>query len=153
MTNIIISAFAVAIAAVYGAGILAIKTLPFGDNIGPKSYPMILLIILMISAVMMAISGARRPELSSWKNTVVKFVKSDGIVAVSSFSILAIYFLAFETLGYLVATALFMLCTTLTLHKGSKLVSIAVSIGFSVASYLIFALVFKMQLPSGILPI
>lgn len=61
------------------------------------------------------------------------------------------YVLVFQPLGYLVATAVFLMALMTYLNARRWLVNLAFSILFPVAVYLLFGLVIRVTLPTGVL--
>ncbi|WP_338608642.1 tripartite tricarboxylate transporter TctB family protein [Pelagibacterium nitratireducens] len=151
MVNVVLAVAAVAIAAVYALGIAAIPTMMISDAVGPRAYPTLLLILLLIVSVMLVLEGWGTRDWTAGRQKVMEFIRLDsGTFLCSSLAILA-YFLLFEPLGYLLSTALFLLCGMLLLHHGRRWVAIVVALGFTVATYILFAEVFGTQLPTGLL--
>jgi putative tricarboxylic transport membrane protein len=164
-TDRYVVAFAVALAALYFYAIELIPTLSIGDPMGPKAIPRMLGVALLISAALLLVEMrmARRksdagvlptlpaeatpPELAE-PPTGPRHLAVIGAVVVWT----GLYFLAFEPLGYAIATSVYLLGLTAYFNRGRWLANASTSVLFSFVSYLLFTRVFGAQLAAGILP-
>jgi putative tricarboxylic transport membrane protein len=65
---------------------------------------------------------------------------------------ISVYFAFFETLGYVVATSVFLLALMAWFNRGKWLANTLSAVLFSVGSYVMFAWL-DVRLPQGILPL
>ena len=152
MTDRVIFVSILVLAGVYFWATQQIPTLEIGDPLGPKAFPYLLTIGLLISAVMLLLemmkekkNVAAAAEEEAKDTSTVKIVA--GVVIVTG-----IYFALFEPLGYAVATSLFLLATTLYFNKGKMLMNVLTSVLYSFISYYAFTAWLGVNLPRGILP-
>jgi putative tricarboxylic transport membrane protein len=152
MADRIIFVCIIILAGVYFWATSQIPTLEIGDPLGPKAFPRLLGVGLLISAAMLLAEmikerksatvseGSDAPDLATYK------VIGGVIVATG------IYFALFERLGYAVATALFLLAMTSYFNKGKRWTNVLTSVLYSFVSYYMFTKWLGVNLPRGILP-
>lgn len=154
MTDRIIFVGILVLAGVYFWATSQIPTLEIGDPLGPKAFPRLLGIGLLVSAAMLLAemlkerkipASAQEPATSNDGSTY-KVVA--GVVVVTG-----IYFMLFEKLGYAVSTSLFMLVMTSYFNKGRWLMNVLTSVLVSFISYYAFAKWLGVNLPAGVLAI
>lgn len=154
MTDRIIFVGILVLAGVYFWATSQIPTLEIGDPLGPKAFPRLLGIGLLVSAAMLLAEmlkerkvppPAQEPATSN-DDTTYKVVA--GVVVVTG-----IYFVFFEKLGYAVSTSLFMLVMTSYFNKGRWLMNVLTSVLVSFISYYAFAKWLGVNLPAGVLAI
>lgn len=140
------------LAGVYFWATAQIPTLEIGDPLGPKAFPRLLGVGLLISAAMLLaeILKARKsepaaepgePEDTSTYKIVAGVVVATGI-----------YFALFEPLGYAISTSLFLLAMTYYFNKGKLLTNVLTSILYGFISYYVFTTLLGVNLPRGVLP-
>jgi putative tricarboxylic transport membrane protein len=152
MTDRIIFVGILVLAGVYFWATSQIPTLEIGDPLGPKAFPRLLGVGLLVSAAMLlaeilrerkdapAAAGADgKPQDSTYKIII-------GVVIVTG-----LYFVSFEKLGYAVSTSLFLLVMTSYFNKGRWLMNVLTSVLVSFISYYAFAKWLSVNLPAGIL--
>lgn len=153
MTYVFLAATAFFIAGAYWIGITQIPLLGFGDPLGPKLLPSFLAAALVAVGCALLVEGRSIAGLKTDFTRFSTFVRTREfglIAAVTCWT--ALYFTTFTYLGYLLSTSLFLTVLMATAHRGNRLVAVTVAISFSVGSYLLFALLFAVPLPRGILP-
>ncbi len=152
VTDRVIFACTVLIAVVYLYATTLIPSLEIGDPLGPKAFPRLLGICLLIAAGLLALEiwrdhKAKVPppaegELAPWRHIGV-------ILAVTVWT--GLYYLAFERLGYVVATAIYLVALTAWFHRGKWVANGVTSLLFAGLSYWMFVKL-DVRLPTGILP-
>jgi putative tricarboxylic transport membrane protein len=149
MTDRVIFVCTIIIAAVYLYATTLIPSLEIGDPLGPKAFPRLLGGALLISAGLLFLEmwkdrkQARPPagaEAAEWRYGGV-------IVGVSIWT--AIYFAAFDKLGYILSTTIFLLALMAWFHRGKWVANILTAVLFSVLSYIMFVKL-DVNLPRGI---
>jgi putative tricarboxylic transport membrane protein len=139
------------LAAAYFFATEQIAELQMGDPLGPKAFPRILVVALLISAGMLFFeirgkrSSTQEESLSSHAGPA-HFILLSLIVAWTF-----IYFALFETLGYVIATTIFLLALTTYFNRGKWVANILSCTLFTVATYEIFRFL-GVFLPKGLLP-
>ncbi len=153
MTQIALGICALIIAGLYASGISQIPLLGFGDPLGPKLLPMFLVGALVIVALALLVEGRSVAGLKDDFIRIRHFLGSRDFGVVAAVTVwTALYFATFSYLGYVLATSLFLSGLMTAVHRGRRFVAIAVAVPFSICSYLLFALLFAVPLPRGILP-
>ena len=150
---------AVLLAAVYFCAIEQIPTLAIGDPMGAKAVPRLLGVLLLVSAALLWIENRAGVQSASPDETTAagggakpptgrKHLWVVGAVVLWT----ALYFALFETLGYAIATSIYLLALTAYFNPGRWLANASTALLFSFASYLAFTRLFGAQLAAGVLP-
>ncbi len=153
MTDRIIFVCILILTGVYFWATSKIPTLEIGDPLGPKAFPRLLGIGLLIAAAMLLaemikarksasadVAPTEAPDRSTYKIVA-------GVVVATG-----IYFALFEPLGYAISTTLFLLVMTSYFHKGHMLTNVLTSVLYGFVSYYAFTKWLGVNLPRGILP-
>ncbi|ATN35958.1 hypothetical protein ACO34A_19315 [Rhizobium sp. ACO-34A] len=152
MINLSLGLSAFMIAGLYTLGILQIPILGFGDPLGPRLLPGLLAGAMVLIGIALVIEGLKQRDLRTGIARLADYFRDrDFRVTVIVVAWTALYFAVFTTVGYLVATAVFLLGLILAFHRGSRIAGATVSVAFAVGSYFLFAGLFGVPLPSGIL--
>ena len=152
VTDRVIFVCSILIAAAYFYGTEQIPTLQIGDPLGPKAFPRLLGVFLLIGAGLLFIEMWKdrkepAPQAASagpreWRHLWV-------IAAVTVWT--AIYYALFDTLGYIVATTIYLLALMAWFNRGKWVPNTLTSVLFCVLSYLMFVKL-DVNLAKGILP-
>ena len=126
LTDKVIFAVTLVLAALYFYATSQIPSLEIGDPLGPKAFPRLLGIGLLITAGVL-LMGA----VAAW---------------------IAAYFAVFTTLGFIISTTLFLLGMTAWFNRGRWTMNILTSVLFSAGSYLMFTKLLGVTLAQGLLP-
>jgi putative tricarboxylic transport membrane protein len=137
-----------------GAYFYATEQLPsleIGDPLGPKAFPRLLGVVLVITAIVLLVEMLRapkRPKLQSIpeENNRGAYFIIAGVV-VCTF----LYFLLFEPLGYVIATTIYLIVLTSYFNRGRWMTNVLTAVLFCVGSYWMFK-VLGVNLAQGILP-
>ncbi len=152
LTDKIILALTLLLAAVYFYATSQIPSLEIGDPLGPKAFPILLGVILLFACALLAVEIIRaKPQPAAEKSTVdpesVRHLwQIGGVVVWTSF-----YFWMFDRAGYITSTAVYLLALTITFNRGKWVANILTSILFTIGSYVLFAKVLGVVLPAGLL--
>ncbi len=144
------------LAGVYCWATSQIPTLEIGDPLGPKAFPRLLGVGLLIAAAMLLAEMIKaRKERKAAPETKAAEEKED----TSTYKIVAgvvvatgIYFALFEVLGYAVSTMLFLLAMTAYFNKGKWWTNVLTAVLYSFISYYVFSSLLGVNLPRGISP-
>ncbi len=154
MTDRIIFVCALLLAGVYFWGTAQIPSLELGDPLGPKAFPRMLGVGLLIAAAMLLAeilrdrikvkaggedSGALRWEAHDWV-----------VVAVVAWT--AFYIVLFEPLGYMLATLIYLAGLTGYFNRGRHLMNGLSCVLFVAISYFAFTKLLGVNLARGIIP-
>lgn len=133
-----------------------LPSLEIGDPLGPKAFPRLLGVALLVTAVLLLFEMIRgRKPASSSKDIMPAKAAAENVsypvvAAVSVWTFL--FFLVFETLGYVISASIYLIVLTSYFHRGKWVMNLATSILFSLGSYLMFTKVLGVNLARGILP-
>ena len=141
------------LAAAYFYATESLPTMRVGDPLGPKAFPRLLFAGLLVAAVLIFLE-MRRKGRGAMVNSVDGAPKDPpawgllaGVVACTG-----LYFLAFDSAGYVLATSVYLVVLTSYLNPGKRVANVLTSLLFALASYLSFQFL-GVALPQGILPI
>jgi putative tricarboxylic transport membrane protein len=145
-----------ALAALYFYATSQIRTFAFGDPVGPKTFPQLLCIGLVVVAIMLlfemaaARRAAARPPQAGTADAAAS--KRHYLVLIAVMVLTGIYFAVFVPLGYVLATTIYLLALTSHFHRGKWALNSVTSVLYSVVSYLAFTRGLDVSLPAGVLP-
>lgn len=132
----------------YGAGALALPDAMFGNPWEPKVYPLIISAGISILSIMLLVSELGKQKAGKSEGPVKFAIGSEGrLVAVVS-TLCVLYAIAFDALGYMLATFLFIEAIMLYISKAKKMfIPTLWALGFSVGVYYLFGKVLAITLP------
>ena len=152
MTDRVIFVCIIVLAAVYFYATSKIPSLEIGDPLGPKAFPNLLGIVLVITAVMLLLE-MWRDRGNANKESEITAVDRDTVVMITGVVIwTAIYLAFFELLGYVVATTIYLIGLMAYFHRGKWTANVVTSVLFCVGSYVLFTKILGVNLAKGILP-
>lgn len=126
-----------------------IPALAFGDPLGPRVFPRLIVAGLVLSAVLWFLESRPGEESTAAEPAGHHHV----IAALAAAACLLVYVVALVPLGYVLSTLAFLLLLTNYLNRGHWATNVATSVAFPVASYLLFTRVLGVSLPAGALPL
>ena len=139
-----------------GAYFYATERLPsleIGDPLGPKAFPRLLGVGLVVTAIVLLfeILRARKTVPAAASPADPKERKALLVVgAVAGWTLL--YFLVFEKLGYVIATMVYLLALMFYFNKRKPVANVLTAVLFCVLSYLMFTKLLGVNLARGVLP-
>lgn len=153
MTDRIILGVMLVLAAVYFYATAQIPVLEIGDQIGPKAFPRLLGIGLLVAAAMlfMEILRGRKVPQARRDFGLAAPRPSWGFLA-AAVAWTAIYLAGFERLGFVLSTSIYLVACTAYFNRRKWAVNVVVSVLFSMFSYLLFKYL-GVNLPPGWLPL
>lgn len=141
------------LAAVYFYATAQIPTLEIGDPLGPKAFPRLLGIGLLIAAGILLLEMLRAKKAVALEAAPKTPLQWRHYLVVGAAAIwTGIYFAVFEWLGYAIATSIYLAALTAYLHKGHLKTTVLTSLLFSFISYFLFTQLLGVTLARGILP-
>lgn len=152
MTDRIIFVCTLLLAGVYFWATAQIPTLELGDPLGPKAFPRMLGVGLLLAAAMLLaeiLRDRKKPKTEPsppWRWDPHQFV----VVAIAVWT--ALYILAFEWSGYMVSTAIYLLALTAYFNRGRHLMNVLTCALFVIISYVAFTKLLGVNLPRGFIP-
>jgi putative tricarboxylic transport membrane protein len=141
------------LAGIYFYATEQLPSLEIGDPLGPKAFPRLLTIVLVITAVILLLEMMRarrkvaRPAERAEPIDFRAYMIVAGVV-VWTFG----YFLVFERLGFMIATGVYLLGLMAYFHRGKWMSNVLSAFGFAIGAYYLFK-VLGVQLAPGILPL
>jgi len=143
----------IVLAAVYFWATAQIPSLEIGDPLGPKAFPRLLGIVLVITGGMLLMEmwrarGTKDDGAAGGPPVDRRVVMVIGAVVAWT----ALYLSVFELLGYVIATSIYLLALMAYFHPGRWVTNILSSVLFCVGSYVMFNYVLGVNLTKGILP-
>lgn len=151
MTDRVIFVCTLVVAAAYLYATTLIPSLQIGDPLGPKAFPRLLgACLLMAAGLLFAEMWKERKqppqpagsEAGAWQYFWV-------VAGVTVWT--GLYYAAFEKLGYIVATAIYLFALMAWFNRGKWVANSLTSVLFCGLSYLMFVKL-DVRLPMGILP-
>lgn len=152
LTDRIIFVLTLILAAVYFYATAQIPTLEIGDPLGPKAFPRLLGIGLLVTAglLLMEILRARKtPPVKDESEPAAEPPHWGVLGAIVVWT--GIYFSVFQALGYILSSTAYLLGLTAYFHPGKWVANVLTCVLFSVGSYLMFKYL-GVSLPQGVLP-
>jgi putative tricarboxylic transport membrane protein len=140
------------LAGVYFFATERLPTLQVGDPLGPKAFPRLLVIGLLIAAALLFVEIRRGVAAARREDAEASQEKPDWPLLAAIVVATAIYFAMIEPIGYVLATAAYLLALTAYFNPGRWVTNAASAVGFSLLSYLAFEYL-GVSLPAGPLPI
>jgi putative tricarboxylic transport membrane protein len=152
MADRVIFVLTLCLAALYFYATAQIPTLDLGDPLGPKAFPRLLGIGLLLTAglLFMELRHAGKPQSEEEKPRIPgehRHLLVVAAVVVWTF----IYFALFVPLGYVLATAIYLLVLTAYFNRGKWLTNTLTSVLYCVLVYLMFTKALGVSLPPGVL--
>lgn len=150
----VILACTVLIAVIYLYATTQIPTLDIGDPLGPKAFPLLLGIALLLAAGLLGLE-LRRGRATQTDEADAPApppfeLKIIGVLLIVVFWT-GCYYLVFERLGYILATVLYLLPLMAWFNRGKWLANIASALLFTGFTYFLFVKL-EVRLPPGPLP-
>jgi putative tricarboxylic transport membrane protein len=155
MTDRVIFVCTLVLAAAYFYATEQLPTLEIGDPLGPKAFPRLLGVGLVLAAILLFFEMVKaRKTAPANRETVTGEPPDPGApkivagVAIWTF----LYFLIFEKLGYILATIAYLLPLMAYFNKGKWIANVLTAVLFCVGSYVIFVKVLGVNLAPVLLP-
>lgn len=122
-----------------------------GDPLGPKVFPVLISIGLMLSALLLHIEkilakkklGSPKQEISETKTPLLLI----GVIVCWTF----IFYIFFEKIGYLLSTTLYLFVLMTFLNRKKLWTNAIISISFSLGTHSLFVKCLNIILPKGLL--
>lgn len=152
MTDRVIFVCTIIIAAVYFYATTLIPSLEIGDPLGPKAFPRLLGIFLLIAAALLFLEmwKERKQRARPAGGSGAEIWRHVGVIAgVTVWT--GLYYVAFDRLGYVVASTVYLIALMAWFNRGKWIANLLTSVLFSGLSYWMFVAL-DVNLPKGILP-
>jgi putative tricarboxylic transport membrane protein len=156
MVDRIILGCTLLLAGIYFWATEQIPTLELGDPLGPKAFPRMLGIGLLIAAAMLLAEILRdlrktKAGVKTASSTPLTWESHDWVVVcVAAWT--CVYVFAFEPAGYMIATAVYLLVLMAYFNRGRWVMNVSTAVLFSAGSYFAFTKLLGVSLARGIIP-
>jgi len=153
MTDRVIFVCTLILAGIYFYATEQLPSLEIGDPLGPKAFPRLLGIALVVTAFILLLEimrAKRKPVPRAEKAEPFDFRIYTIVAGVTAWTFG--YFLIFERLGFMIATAIFLLGLMAYFHRGKWVSNVLSAFGFAIGAYFLFKLL-GVQLAPGVLPL
>jgi putative tricarboxylic transport membrane protein len=123
-----------------------------GDPLGPKIFPAIIGAGIVLSGLLLMLETSRRRRQAAPAAAGEhpgEHQRPGILIGMLAWTVL--YYLAFEPVGYLVSTVIFLLGLLAVFNRGRHLTNLAVALGFTAVAYTIFDRFLSVPMPEGIL--
>ncbi len=152
MADRIVFVLTLLLAGVYFWATSKIPSLEIGDPLGPKAFPRLLGVALLITAAVMLyeIFQARKTPAESKPQPaggIEHYYVLGGVVAW-----IFCYFLVFEFLGFIISTAIMLTGLTAYFNRNKWVMNVLTSVLFSIGAYVAFVKILGVNLARGIVP-
>jgi putative tricarboxylic transport membrane protein len=122
-----------------------IPRVELGDPLGPRAFPALVGILLLVSAVLLMLETRHR-------EAAVAFARSGAshwpiLLCVLLWTIC--YYTAFEPAGYIIATIVYIFGLLCVFNKRQHKTNALISVGFTAVAYTVFSQLLNVQLPLG----
>ena len=151
----LILACTIAVAVIYLYATTLIPVLAIGDPLGPKAFPRLLGIALLIAPGFLALElwrargrKAEDPQPPAAPLFEGKVIAVLVVVAIWT----GAYYLVFEPLGYILATTAYLLPMMAWFNRGRWVANVSSTVFFVAFTYFLFVKL-EVRLPQGVLPI
>ena len=154
MADRVIFVCTLVLAAVYLYATEQLPTLEIGDPLGPKAFPRLLGAGLVVTAILLVFEMRKKRKTAGRVQTAPAEPanRAAQIVVAAAAIWTLLYFLVFETLGYAIATSLYLLPLMAYFNSGKRVMNVSTAVLFSFGTYLVFTKVLAVNLPAGVLP-
>jgi putative tricarboxylic transport membrane protein len=129
-----------------------------GDPLGPKIFPAIIGGGLLLSGLLLMLETYRKRQqivsVSAAPAAMQPHAPADRQrpgVLICMLAWTVVYYFAFEPVGYLVSTVIFLLGLLTMFHRRKPLTNLAVALGFTAVIYTIFTQLLHVPMPQGVL--
>jgi putative tricarboxylic transport membrane protein len=145
----------VIVAAIYLHADAGLPTARIGDPLGPKAFPALVGGGLILSAILLLLEtwSKRRARADTRVEPRSREEKHLYLVMVAMVAWAAVYYYFFETVGYLLATPVFLFGLLCYFNPRKHLTNALVALGFTAVVYLLFSILLGVPLPAGPLPL
>ena len=155
MTERVIFVCTLVLAGVYFYATEKLPSLEIGDPLGPKAFPRLLGLGLVITAVMLLFEMLRARKTAPAAPAAAPADPKDRkaylvVAAVAGWTLL--YFVMFEPLGYVIATTIYLLVLMCYFNKGKWTANVLTAVLFCTVSYVMFTKLLGVNLARGFLP-
>lgn len=152
MADRVILVCTIVVAGIYFYATTLIPSLEIGDPLGPKAFPRLIGIALLIGAAMLALEMWRERGKAAVKGAGAAAFDPAVVKVLAAVAVwMGLYFAVLERLGFVLATFAFLLPLMAWFNRGKWLVNVLSAAAFSAMTYWLFVAL-DVRLPKGLLP-
>lgn len=146
--QVIANLFFLVLGLAYGLGALMLPAAAFGDPNAPKVYPLIIAGGLIAMSMVLFVFEFRKQKEGRAEEKVKFQLQDEGKMVAFVSVACVIYAFLFDSIGYVLATFLFIESVMIFITKGKKMLGPTLwALGFAVGIYYLFGHVFGITLP------
>jgi len=150
--NEISGLLAITISSIYIFATLRLPETAMGDNVGPKLFPLLAGCLAFLCGLILLIKDKKLDKSKKEIFHLGLREQKDLYVKIALTICLGIaYGFVLVPLGYVISTAIFMLCITRLINGKRWLENLLISLTFPVITYIVFAILLGLSLPRGLL--
>jgi putative tricarboxylic transport membrane protein len=141
----------IVVAAIYLHADYGLRKASLGDPLGPKAFPALVGGGLILSAILLVFETWRKRRALEAKNIEPRG-KDDKHVALLLVGMIVwtgLYYYVFETVGYPIATPIFLFGLLSYFNTGRYVTNVLVAVCFAAAVYFLFSILLGVPLPTG----
>jgi putative tricarboxylic transport membrane protein len=139
------------VAAIYLRADFALPSARIGDPLGPKAFPALVGGGLVLSGLLLLLETWNKRR--ALRDTRVEPRSGDrkhvALVLVGMIVWTGVYYYVFESVGYPIATPIFLLGLLSYFNRGRYVTNVLVAVCFTAAVYLLFSILLGVPLPTG----
>lgn len=156
MADWVLAVFVVTGALVYLRAAQSLERLQVGDVLGPQVFPTIVALLMLGSGLLLAWETWRKQKegaepLAPLSPAQAAEVRRHRFVLLAMAAWTALYYVAFEPVGYVVSTIVYLSALLFYFHRVNPLINLGYAAAFTAAAYLLFTNFLQVVLPAGIL--
>ena len=151
MADRVIFVCIIVLAAIYFWATEQIPSLEIGGPLGPNAFPRLLGIALLFTGGMLLIEMWRTRGTPAGTEAAAPDRRMIGVIAVVV-AWTAVYFIAFERIGYVITTALYLIPLTAYFNPRRWVMNVSTCVLFALVSYTMFTKLLGVNLARGIFP-
>jgi putative tricarboxylic transport membrane protein len=159
MADWVLAAFVVTGALIYLRAAMSLEKLQVGDALGPQVFPAIVAICMLVSGLLLAWETWRRqtnpdgaaPITPNSGLAAPAAQRRQHFVLVAMAAWTALYYVAFEPVGYIFSTLVYLSALLIYFHRVNPLINLGYAAAFTAVAYLLFTNFLQVVLPAGIL--
>ena len=155
MADWVLSVLVVTGALIYLRAATNLERLQVGDVLGPQVFPTIVAVLMLCSGLLLAWETWRKENkatpLAPLSGAAAAEVRRHRLVLLAMAAWTALYYVAFEPVGYVVSTLVYLSVLLFYFHRVNPLINIGYAAAFTAVAYLLFTNFLQVVLPAGIL--
>jgi putative tricarboxylic transport membrane protein len=156
MADWVLAVFVVTGAAIYLHAAVNLERLQVGDVLGPQVFPSLVAIVMLFSGLLLAWETWRKQKRDTVRIAPAATAspaeeRRTRLVLLAMAGWTALYYVAFEPVGYVPSTMVYLSALLFYFHRVNPLINLGYAAAFTAAAYLLFTDLLQVVLPSGIL--